>query len=228
MSRQHAFDLRLETGFARSQFIVADCNRAAFDLVERWPDWPARALILHGPSGSGKTHLAHLWCERSGAALIRGDAAALNDPVGLPSTIAIDDAERTAERSLLHLYNLTLERGGSLLLTLPAPPSALPIGLADLGSRLRALPVAGIAPPDDALLQAVLFKHFADRQLRVAPEVFAYLATRMERSFAAAAALSERLDRRGLETGRPVTVKLAREVLAEEGYSSPPSDLTVT
>ncbi len=63
----------------------------------------------------------------------------------------------------------SLERGGSLLLTTPAPPAALPIALADLASRLRALPVAGIAPPDDALLAAVLVKHFADRQLRVAP-----------------------------------------------------------
>jgi chromosomal replication initiation ATPase DnaA len=75
----------------------------------------------------------------------------------------------------------------------------------------------GIAPPDDALLAAVLVKHFADRQLRVAPEVFSYLVARMERSFAAAAAIAARLDRLALETRRPVTVKLAREVLTEMG-----------
>jgi chromosomal replication initiation ATPase DnaA len=116
---------------------------------------------------------------------------------------------------LLHLYNLTLERGGSLLLTMSQPPAALPVGLADLASRLRALPVAGITPLDDALLGALLVKHFADRQLRVAPGVFAYLVPRIERSFAAAAAIAARLDQLALETGRPVTTQLARVVLAE-------------
>jgi chromosomal replication initiation ATPase DnaA len=225
---QRALSLPVETRFGRADFLVSDSNRAAFEAIERWPNWPARALVLYGPSGSGKTHLAHLWCERSGATLIAGDAAALGEPEALPSVLAIDDAERAAERSLLHLYNHALERGGSLLLTMPAPPAALPIALADLASRLRALPVAGIAPPDDALLAAVLVKHFADRQVRVTPEVFAYLVPRIERSFAAAASLTARLDQLGLETGRAVTIKLARDVLAETDQSRPPSDLIVT
>jgi chromosomal replication initiation ATPase DnaA len=114
------------------------------------------------------------------------------------------------------------------LLIMPAPPASLLVGLADLASRLRSLPVAGIAPPDDALLAAVLLKHLADRQLRVPPGVIAYLVPRMERSFAAAASFAARLDRLSLETNRPVTLKLARTVLAETDQSSPPSDLTVT
>jgi chromosomal replication initiation ATPase DnaA len=215
--RQGTFDLPVETRYGRADFLVSDSNRAAFDLIERWPDWPARALVLYGPAGSGKTHLAHLWCERSGAVLVAGDAAVLSEPAALPSAVAIDNAERAPERPLLHLYNLCIERGGSLLLTMPAPPAALPIGLADLASRLRALPVAGIAPPDDALLAAVLVKHCADRQLRVAPDVFAYLMPRIERSFAAAASLAARLDKHSLEIGRPITIKLARAVLAETG-----------
>lgn len=227
-NRQGAFDLPVETRFGRGDFLVSDSNRAALELIERWPDWPARALVLYGPHGSGKTHLAHLWCARSGAALIAGDAAALNEPAALPLAVAVDNAERAAERTLLHLYNLCLERGGTLLLTLPAPPAALKIGLADLASRLRSLPVAGIAPPDDALLTAVLLKHFGDRGIGVAPQVVAYLVPRMERSFTAAAALAARLDRLSLESGRKVTVKLAREVLAVGGYSSPSSDLTET
>lgn len=227
-NRQGAFDLPVETRFGRGDFLVSDSNRAALELIERWPDWPARALALYGPQGSGKTHLAHLWCARSGAALIAGDAAALNEPAALPLAVAVDNAERAAERTLLHLYNLCLERGGTLLLTLPAPPAALKIGLADLASRLRSLPVAGIAPPDDALLTAVLLKHFGDRGIGVAPQVVAYLVPRMERSFTAAAALAARLDRLSLESGRKVTVKLAREVLAVGGYSSPSSDLTET
>src|SRR6185437_9841646 len=92
-------------------------------------------------------------------------------------------------------------------------PSAWPIALPDLASRLRALPAAGIAAPDDVLLAAVLIKHFADRQLRVEPGVIRYLIRRMERSFAAAAGLAGRLDRLALSEGGAVTVPLARRLL---------------
>ena len=45
------------------------------------------------------------------------------------------------------------------------------------------------APPDDALLGALLLKLFADRQLVVAEALIAYLVRHMERSFAAAQAI---------------------------------------
>src|SRR5215469_5744402 len=213
--KQGALDLPVATRFGRGDFLVSDSNRAAFEFVERWPDWPTRALVLYGPPGSGKTHLAHMWCERSGAALIRGDDAALKAPEALRALVAVDNAERASERALLHLYNLCLERGGSLFLTLPTPPAALEIGLADLASRLRSLPVVGIAPPDDALLTAVLLKQFGDRGIAVAPQIIAFLTARMERSFEAAAALAVRLDRLSLENGRGgITLKMVREVLA--------------
>jgi chromosomal replication initiation ATPase DnaA len=210
---QHTLDLGVEPHYGRADFLVSDSNRAAFEWVERWPDWPARALVLHGPAGGGKTHLARLWCERAGAAMVTGEKLVGDQHADLTGPVAVDDIERAAEEPLLHLYNSVLERGGSLLLTATAPPASLPSALADLASRLRSLPVAGIAPPDDALLAAVLVKHFADRQIRVAPGVVAYLVPRIERSFAMAAALAAALDQRSLAAGRPVTISLARAVL---------------
>jgi len=183
--------------------------------------------VLHGAAGSGKTHLAHVWCERAGGRLVRGAELEAGETEG--GALAVDDADTAAERPLLHLYNSAIERGASLLLTMRAPPASTPVALADLASRLRALPVAGIAPPDDALLGAVLVKHFADRQIAVAPGVIAYLVARIERSFAAAALVAARLDREALSRQRPVTVPLARTVL--DGFadqSLPPRDLTVT
>jgi chromosomal replication initiation ATPase DnaA len=214
--KQRAFDLPVATGFGAADFLVSDSNREAFEWIERWPDWPVRALVLHGPSGSGKTHLAHLWCARTGATLIAGVAIggmALSDAAAM----AIDDAERAEEEPLLHLYNSALERGASLLLTMRAPPASLPIALPDLASRLRALHVAEIAAPDDALLGAVLVKHFADRQIRVGPGLIAYLVARIERSFAAAASVAARLDAAALSAARPISIKLARGVLTELG-----------
>jgi chromosomal replication initiation ATPase DnaA len=211
--KQQALDLPVAPRYGRADFLVSDSNRAAFDWIECWPDWPASALVLYGPHGSGKTHLAHLWRDRAGAVLIAGEALAR--PEELAGAVAVDNAERAAERPLLHLYNLCLEQGRGLLLTMAAAPAALPIALPDLASRLRAVPAARIAPPDDELLAGVLLKHFADRGLGVAPGVVAYLVPRIERSLAAAAAIAAALDRRALAAGKAVTIKLARAVLAE-------------
>ena len=79
------------------------------------------------------------------------------------------------------------------------------------------MPVVGIAPPDDALLASLLVKHFADRQIRVAPSVIGFAVRRMERSFAAAAAFVDALDRAALGAGRPIGLALVRRVLAETG-----------
>jgi len=211
---QHALDLRFAPRLGAADFLVSDSNREAFERIGRWPDWRPPALVLYGPAGSGKTHLAHLWCERAGAALVAGDSVTTGDAAALAGNLAVDDADRAAETPLFHLYNLCRERGGSLLLTARAPPAAQRIALADLASRLRALPVVALGPPDDALLAAVLVKHFADRQIGVEPSVIAYLLSRIERSFAGAAAIVAALDRRALSARRAVTVALVREVLA--------------
>ena len=73
--------------------------------------------------------------------------------------------------------------------------------------------MARIEDPDDRLLGAVLAKHFADRQLVPMADVIPYLAVRIERSFAAAAAVVERLDRMALAEARPVSRPLAHRAL---------------
>ena len=60
----------------------------------------------------------------------------------------------------------------------------------------------------------MLVKHFIDRQLVVDTSVVEALLTRMERSFAAASATVERLDRLALERGRRVTRAMVSELLA--------------
>ncbi len=131
--------------------------------------------------------------------------------------IAVDDGDRAPEHLLLHIHNYCLECGGGLLITTRHAPRSWTVALDDLGSRLRAALAIGIGPPDDALLGAVLVKHFADRQLLVAPEVVSYLLRHMERSFAAAAHITARLDLASLRDGRPINIPLARKLLKEHG-----------
>ena len=76
-----------------------------------------------------------------------------------------------------------------------------------------------LAPPDDALLRAVIVKLCADRQLAVDESFVAYLATRIERSFAAARGAVIELDQEALRQQRPLTRALAAEVLGGKQFS---------
>jgi chromosomal replication initiation ATPase DnaA len=100
-----------------------------------------------------------------------------------------------------------------MLVTALAAPSGWTLKVPDLASRLRALPVVELGPPDDAQLRAVLVKLFADRQLAVDESLLTYLVSRIDRSFAAAREAVERLDNEALRQGRPVTRVLAAEAL---------------
>ena len=214
---QLALDLPHRTAFGRSDFMVSDSNIAAVERIDRWPDWPSSALVLHGPPSCGKTHLIHVWRESASAFIITGES--LTDAIvphliqEIPRQIAVDDAERASESALLHLYNSCIEHQGSLLITACRPPGSWRVVLADLRSRLRAIPIVEIGAPDDSLLGAVLVKHFADRQLHVAPQVIGYLLRRIDRSFAAAEKIVACLDGAALSNGGPVTIALARKVL---------------
>jgi len=219
-SRQLAIDLPPRPAHGRADFLASECNRAALEQIDRWPDWPGRRLVLYGPASSGKSHLARLWCAESGARYVPARDLASELPLAngaLPPAMVVDDAEAASERALLHLCNSCAEAGMALLVVSRNAPAAWAIDLPDLASRLRAMPAVGIDMPDDTLLAAVLIKHFADRQLRIAPSVIGYIVPRMERSFAMAASLAARLDELALAGGRSIGLALARQALAELG-----------
>jgi chromosomal replication initiation ATPase DnaA len=213
---QLAFDLVWRPALGRDDFLVAPPNCEAVAWIDLWPDWPTRAIVLSGPSGSGKSHLGAVWQARSGAVIIERQALEPGDVAAwleTDSPLLVDDADCASEEPLLHLYNAITERRGSLLLIAERPPSHWQTRLPDLASRLVALPVAIIEPPDDALIRALLIKLFSDRRLTVSAEIVEYLAQRMERSFEAARQLVTRLDSESLASRRPITLRLAREIL---------------
>ena len=219
--RQLTFPLDHAASFAREDFLGGPSNAAALALVETWPDWPARAVVLLGPVGSGKSHLASIWAMRAGARFLSAGALAqttLPDALANGALVVEDLAPGTFdERALFHLINLGREEEAYLLFTAASPPAGWDVAIPDLASRLKALPVVTLAPPDDALLRAVLVKLFADRQLAVDETLVGYVATRIERTFAAARAVVARLDEAAMARKRPLTRALAAEVLREEG-----------
>jgi DnaA regulatory inactivator Hda len=223
VSRQLVLDLGHRTARGRSDFLVSSSNAEAVEWMDRWPEWPARALAIWGPAASGKTHLGHVWCDVSGGILIGPDDVRRSDGSELRARnryLFVDNADQLAgdrdgEEALLHLYNYVLETDGALLLAGREAPARWNVGLADLASRLKALSGAGISAPDDDLLAALMVKLFRDRQLRVGEDVVLYLMARMERSFAAVVDIVAAIDSAALERGRPVTVPLAREILGD-------------
>ena len=226
LGQQRTFDWGVRPALGHEDFLVAPCNEAAVAWLDRWPEWPGPALVIHGPPRSGKSHLAEVWRRRSGALALEASAlaqAATGSGEGAAALVVDRLGGPIDERALLHTYNSVTERGGHLLLTALAPPALWPLSLPDLVSRLRLAPAVAIGLPDDALLAALMVKLFADRQIALAPEVPAYVVPRIERSFEAVAHLVERLDRAALAEGRPVTVPLVRRVLAlgEGGAGGP-------
>lgn len=206
----------------RADFLVAPSNALALAALEA-PSLPGGIALLVGPPGSGKTHLAHVWAARTGArwqdaATLVADLPGLIAP-GAPDRLVIDEAQTLAggpgEEALFHLVN-HLRGRGELLLTAPCPARDWGLQLPDLLSRLSAAAHPALKAPDETLLAGVLVKLFADRQVQVDPPLIAYLLARMERSLAAARDLVDRLDRRALALKRPITARLAADILAED------------
>jgi len=215
--RQLAFALPHAESLTRDNFLEGPANAAGLALVDRWPEWPNRIMLLIGPEGSGKSHLAAIWAEQAGA---RSTSAHALTPASVPAALAtgalvVEDLNPAEidERALFHLMNLAREDEAFVLITARVPPSAFQVELRDLRSRLRAVPTVSLLPPDDALFRALIVKFCADRQMAVDESVVSYLATRIERSYAAARRAVEMLDSEALRLGRPVTRALAAELL---------------
>ena len=215
--RQLAFALPHAESLTRDNFLEGPANEAGLTLIESWPDWPNRIMLLVGEEGSGKSHLAAIWAEQSGARSTSAHAlTAAAVPVALATgALVVEDLKPADfdERALFHLMNLAREDGAYVLITSRLAPSAFDVELRDLRSRLRAVPVVALSPPDDRLFRALIVKFCADRQLTIDEAVVGYLANRIERSYVAARQAVELLDTEALRLGRPVTRALAAELL---------------
>ena len=208
-------------GFQRDGFLVSASNAGAVLAVDRWRDWAGPAAALWGDAGSGKSHLAAIWTQDAGAVLIDGadlDAPAMARLMAAPR-FALDGADRIADpERLLHLLiGLESEPERRALLTGRFAPALWATAPRDLVSRLAAMPAIAIGPPDDALLARVLRRLAAARGLSLEPETLAYLGARMERSFAAAAAVVDAIEAQLGPGGRGARagVTLARRALEQ-------------
>lgn len=221
-AKQLALDLPHRPALGREDFLVTDSNAAAVALIDQWPSWPAHAAILIGPAGSGKSHLVEVWRQRSKAQKVRAAEISVESAPGFLTTNALaieDTGSGVDERGMFHLLNLARQQNSSLLITGETRPESWEIVLPDLLSRLRAIPVLEILPPDDSLLRGVLVKLFYDRQIAAEESTISFMLARMPRSLDAARVLVAEIDRRALEERAEVTRPFVARVMVD--FSSP-------
>lgn len=217
MTTQLSIPLPHLQSFTRENLFVAEPNAAAFSQVIAPDLWGGRKLMLVGPKASGKSHMSQIFATETAAQVI--GAETLGDDLTPPQSpiVVVEDAHRLkpeGQEALFHLHN-ALAQTGLLLITARSAPRDWGLTLPDLISRMEATPIARIAPPDDSLLQALIFKHFHDRQIRPPLALVSYLLPRVERSYAGVAEIVARLDAESLARGERLSLPLARQILEE-------------
>ncbi len=177
-----------------------------------------RFVYIWGESGAGKTHLLHALSAGSDARLLAASAALAEFDYDGPGLYLLEDCQELdadAQVAAFNLYNQVRDNGGLLVASGDAPPAGLELR-EDLRTRLGwglIYQVHGLTDDEkiDALQQIAVA-----RGLTVSSGVIPYLITHFRRDMRSLAAMLDALDRYSLETRRPVTLPLLRELLQLE------------
>lgn len=202
---------------------VAGKNGELLDNLRRLAAGQARERFIYvwGRAGSGRSHLlkgAVVAFQRGGAAATYVACCAdtrLSEELDRMDCVALDDVDRLNEDgqvAAFDLYNRLRERNAALIAGASAPPVQLKLR-EDLVTRLAwGLVYQAQALSDEDKARA-LADHAATRGWPLPREVSDYLLTRARRDMPSLLATLDALDRFSLETRRPVTVPLVRELL---------------
>lgn len=201
--------------YGRGDFDVGVSNRAAIAAVDAFAEAAEPALAICGPAGAGKTHLAHILAAEHGVGVFDARAPGdLSPQAG--RLVVVDTVELFADpKRLLALVEDCRTSGAMLALAGRGRPGDWAMGLKDLATRLEAMSRAALEEPDEALMRAVIAHRFRERQWRAGEGVAAYAAPRLARTFAAATAFVDAIGAAAIAAGAPISVTLARKVLAE-------------
>jgi DnaA family protein len=216
--KQLALDLAVPPPPTLENFIAGRNGELLAQLRRLGAGQPGeRFFYLWGPPDCGRSHLlAAAVAQRAGAAYVACRSETRFD-AGLQraNCVALDDVERLDEEGQVgafDLYNALRERGGALIASGSAPPVQLELRQ-DLVTRLAWGLVYQLHALTDEEKTKALADRAASRGFRLPHEVAEFLLKRVRRDLPTLLAMLDALDRYSLETKRPVTVPLVRELL---------------
>jgi DnaA-homolog protein len=180
-----------------------------------------RAIYVWGATGSGRTHLLQGLVNTARASALKADyltsgeltqrasSSSLMDCVALDDVEQLDDA---GQRVMFNLCNDMRDRRAALVVSGTVPPARLALRT-DLLTRLAWGLVYEVHALSDEEKMLAMRRRAGERGFVLGDDVGRFLLTRVPREMAALFAIVDALDRLSLETKRPVTVALARELL---------------
>ena len=175
-----------------------------------------RFVTIWGADGAGKSHLIHALASTAGALLLTPDTSSRNFAWSADTPLyLLDDCDKLAphrQQAAFSLFNHVRESGGVLVAATSQPPAQLSLR-EDLRTRLGwglVYQVHGLS--DEEKIDA-LSKSAQARGLSLSPGVLPYLLTHFRRDMQSLSAMLDALDRYSLETQRPITMPLLRELL---------------
>jgi DnaA family protein len=182
---------------------------------------------LWAETGAGKTHLLHGLAATTGSRYIAFDA----DPdqfVYAPdaSLYLVDDIDRLSpERQIdaFALFNQVREHGAYMVCAGPVPPAVLPVR-EDLRTRMGWGLVYQIHGLSDDEKIAALTQAAEARGFTLSASVLPYLLSHFKRDMRSLSTMLDALDQYSLETQRPVTLPLLRDLLLQGNPQNEPKE----
>ena len=205
----------------RKDFVVSDCNRYAFEWLEKWPfKIKDNFVCMVGEKGSGKTHLSRIWAERLGADIINANNDVFNKWYNIISSentqkyFVLDDADLIKDDILLfYIYNTIKEKNAYLLMTSVDFPNKWDLKFNDIKSRLSTLNIIRIQKPNEPVIISIIEKMLLQRGIIAKENVIEYIANRIERSYESINYWVNRLDSLLIDKKSGLSIKIVKEII---------------
>ncbi|MBQ5939362.1 MULTISPECIES: DnaA regulatory inactivator Hda [unclassified Massilia] len=218
--KQLVLDLGAEPVHSLDTFQVGE-NAEMAHLMHQFAQRASREhfAYLWADTGTGKTHLLQALAASPGSRYIAADAPE-DQFVFTPeiSLYLLDDCDQLSPQRQIDafaLFNQIREHGAYMVCTGPVPPALLQVR-EDLRTRMGWGLVYQIHGLSDDEKIAALTQAAEARGLTLSASVLPYLLSHFKRDMRSLATMLDALDQYSLETQRPVTVPLLRDLLLQE------------
>jgi DnaA family protein len=172
-----------------------------------------RMIYVWGEPGSGKSYLLTAWARACEA---RGLSVDMTGQTVADAVVAdqVDTWDASRQQAGFATYNRVREAGGLWVAAGSLAPADLPL-MPELKTRLGWGLVFQLHGLGDDEKRAALRQHAEALGFRLEPPVADYLLTHTARDMQSLLRLLEALDRFSLETRRPITLPLLRQLLTQ-------------